>query len=103
MAGQTHRSYQVLDESPEPMLAVKERASQVAGKAAEAWDATRGQAEHIAADISDVTVDAWESTRDFVRRYPVVAIGVGFALSFLLFRMMHHESAMTRRMSRYSA
>jgi hypothetical protein len=55
-------------------------ASSVSSAAGQAWDATRQGAEQVAG----VAETAWESTNDFMRKYPLVTLGIGMCMGFTL-------------------
>ena len=55
-------------------------ASSVSSAAEQAWEATRQGAQQVA----QVAETAFESTTDFMRRYPLVTLGVGMCMGFTL-------------------
>jgi ElaB/YqjD/DUF883 family membrane-anchored ribosome-binding protein len=66
------------------MESVKESAenlaSTVSSAAGQAWETTRQGAQQVA----EVAESAWDSTNDFMRRYPLVTLGIGICLGFTL-------------------
>jgi ElaB/YqjD/DUF883 family membrane-anchored ribosome-binding protein len=55
-------------------------ASSVSTAAGQAWDATRQGAQQVA----DVAETAWDTTNDFMRRYPLATLGIGMCIGFTL-------------------
>jgi ElaB/YqjD/DUF883 family membrane-anchored ribosome-binding protein len=55
-------------------------ASTVSSAAEQAWDATREGAQQVA----HAAETAWDSTNDFMRRYPLVTLGIGMCMGFTL-------------------
>ena len=55
-------------------------ASSVSSAAGQAWDTTREGAQHVA----EYAETAWESTNDFMRRYPLVTLGIGVCMGISL-------------------
>ncbi len=68
--------------------AVKEKAQDIAStvtsKAENAWDSTK----QMGSAVADTAENAWEQATDFMRRYPVATMCVGFGLGFLCARLM---------------
>ena len=108
MNGASHRGREVNRLSPTPgtssgfqthestaagaMGAVKDKAkefaSEVAGKAGEAWDSTRQGAQQWAAAVADQAEGAWKGFNSIVRRYPFPSLLVAFGLGFVLAEAM---------------
>jgi ElaB/YqjD/DUF883 family membrane-anchored ribosome-binding protein len=55
-------------------------ASTVTSAAEQAWETTRQGAQQVA----NVAENAWDSTNDFMRRYPIVTLGIGMCMGFTL-------------------
>lgn len=55
-------------------------ASSVSSAAGQAWDSTRQGAEQVARYAET----AWDSTNDFMRRYPLVTLGIGICMGISL-------------------
>jgi ElaB/YqjD/DUF883 family membrane-anchored ribosome-binding protein len=55
-------------------------ASSVSSAAGQAWDTTREGAQQVA----HYAETAWDSTNDFMRRYPLVTLGIGMCMGFSL-------------------
>jgi ElaB/YqjD/DUF883 family membrane-anchored ribosome-binding protein len=68
--------------------AVKEKAQDIAStvtsKAENAWDSTK----QVGSAVADTAENAWEQATDFMRRYPIATMCVGFGLGFLFARLM---------------
>ena len=66
------------------MESVKEGAESIAASvssaAGQAWDTTREGAQQVA----EYAETAWESTNDFMRRYPLVTLGIGVCMGVSL-------------------
>jgi ElaB/YqjD/DUF883 family membrane-anchored ribosome-binding protein len=83
-----HHTHQAREGNQNPatgtMEAVKEGAehlaSSVSSAAGEAWDATR----HGAQQVAHAAETALSSTEDFMRRYPLVTLGIGMCMGFSL-------------------
>jgi ElaB/YqjD/DUF883 family membrane-anchored ribosome-binding protein len=55
-------------------------ASSVSSAAGQAWDTTRDGAQQVA----QYAESAWDSTNDFMRRYPLVTLGIGICMGVSL-------------------
>jgi hypothetical protein len=79
--------------------AFEETGTAVAEKAQEAWDATKQQASRMAANVSATASNVFEDVTALIRRYPIAAIGAGFALGCLVACALPRGDYVSRRMS----
>jgi ElaB/YqjD/DUF883 family membrane-anchored ribosome-binding protein len=70
------------------MESIKEGAQNLASSASsaaeQAWESTRQGAQQVAR----VAEDAYETTTDFMRRYPLVTLGIGLCMGVSLCLML---------------
>jgi ElaB/YqjD/DUF883 family membrane-anchored ribosome-binding protein len=66
---------------------VKEKAqdvaSGVASRAEDVWDSARHGAQRAYSAVADTAGDAFGEVTDFMRRYPMATLAIGFGLGFL--------------------
>ena len=63
-------------------------ASSVATTAEDAWDSTRDGVRRAASTVSHTAGDAWEDLTGLMRRYPFGTLCVGIGVGFLLSRVL---------------
>jgi len=84
--------------------AVEQAGSTIAGKAEQAWNATRQEAQQLSSNVAQSAENAWKEVDQFIRRYPLMVFVGGFAVGFLVRQaLLSRTPEMTRRMSHFSA
>ena len=86
---------------------IREGASTVGKAVGDAWETVKEKAEEagltrqkmgdIASRMADATQDLWAGGRDFVRKHPEAALGIGFATGFLVGLALPSMAELTRR------
>src|SRR5262245_16867489 len=119
MAGETHRFSEQAREmgkeigtgakelSAETKEQIREGASSVKKAAGDAWEAVKEKAEDvgltrqkmgdIASRMADATQDLWAGGREFVRKHPEAALGIGFCVGFMFGLALPSAAELTRR------
>jgi ElaB/YqjD/DUF883 family membrane-anchored ribosome-binding protein len=79
---------------------VKEKAqdlaSGVASAAGEAWDSTREGVERAYSAVANTAGDAFGEVTDFMRRYPLATLLIGFGMGFLAAQAFRFSQGQTR-------
>jgi ElaB/YqjD/DUF883 family membrane-anchored ribosome-binding protein len=61
-----------------------EMASEVSGRAREAWESTRQGVRRSARTVADRAFDFWSDAGNLIRRHPMAAVGVAFGVGCLV-------------------
>jgi ElaB/YqjD/DUF883 family membrane-anchored ribosome-binding protein len=86
---------------------IREGASSVSKAAGDAWETVKGKAEDIgltrqkmgdiASRMADATQDLWAGGREFVRKHPEAALGIGFVAGFMVGLALPSAAELSRR------